>query len=100
MSDNGNIDERDDIVELIDEEGKKIKFKYLDTIELDEEDYVVLMPLDEEDEAQEEGKVVILKIEQNDAGEDTFVKVDDDKTLNTVFEEFKTRDNDEYDFEE
>ncbi|MHB8066240.1 MAG: DUF1292 domain-containing protein, partial [Ruminiclostridium sp.] len=36
----------------------------------------------------------------NEDGEDAFVTVDDDEELNKVFEEFKTRMEEEYDFEE
>jgi uncharacterized protein YrzB (UPF0473 family) len=93
-------EERDDIVVLLDEDGKEVEFEYLDTIEMNEEDFVVLLPLDENQEEQEEGGVVILKIEQNEKGEDTFVSIDDEKLLTSVFEEFKSRMSEEYDFEE
>ncbi|MFA6308928.1 MAG: DUF1292 domain-containing protein [Clostridia bacterium] len=93
-------EERDDIVVLLDEDGKEVEFEYLDTIEMNEEDFVVLLPLDENQEEQEEGGVVILKIEQNEKGEDTFISIDDEKLLTSVFEEFKSRMSEEYDFEE
>ncbi len=95
-----DIEEREDIVELLDEEGNEVKFEYLDTIEVDEEDYVVLLPLDENSENQDEGGVIILKIEKDEKGEDTFVSIEDEKLLTSIFEEFKSRVSEDYDFEE
>ncbi len=91
--------ERDDIVVLLGEDGEEVEFEHLDTIELNDSEYVVLLPLDEQ-ENEEVDEVVILKIERNDEGEDSFITVDDEEELNAVFEEFKSRMEDEYDFEE
>lgn len=91
--------ERDDIVVLLGEDGEEVEFEHLDTIEMNDSEYVVLLPLDEQ-ENEEVDEVVILKIERNDEGEDSFITVDDEDELNAVFEEFKSRMEDEYDFEE
>lgn len=94
-------EERDDIVVLLDENGEEAKFEYIDTIEMNDNEYIVLIPFDE-DEPEEEDEVeevVILKIEHGEDGEDSFVSVDDDDELNAVFEEFKRRMEEEYDFE-
>lgn len=92
-------EERDDIVVLIGEDGEEVEFEHIDTVELNGSEYVVLLPLDEQ-ENEEVDEVVILKIERNEEGEDSFVTVDDEEELNKVFEEFKTRMEDEYDFDE
>ena len=61
-----NFDEEiDNIVTLNDEEGNEVKFEFLDLVELDDEEYVVLLPVTEEGE-EDEGEVVILKVEDND----------------------------------
>ncbi len=96
-------EERDDTVVLIDENGDEVEFEHLDTIEMDGNEYVVLIPLQEEDnEVQEEDEtadeVVILKLEHNSEGEDSFISVEDENELNKVFEEFKSRMEEEYDF--
>lgn len=96
-------EERDDIVVLVDENGDEVQFEHLDTIEMDDNEYVILLPVSETGETQEEGavdEVVILKIEHNDEGEDSFVSVEDEEELNAVFDEFKTRMEEEYDFSE
>ncbi len=92
-------EERDDIVVLIGEDGEEVEFEHIDTVELNGNEYVVLLPL-EEDENDEVDEVIILKVEHNDDGEDSFVTVDDEDELNNVFEEFKARMEEEYDFDE
>jgi uncharacterized protein YrzB (UPF0473 family) len=96
-------DERDDIVVLIGDDGEEVEFEHLDTIELDNNEYVVLLPVDGQDEEEDEDEVdevIILKVEHSDDGEDAFVTVDDEDELNRVFEEFQSRMEDEYDFDE
>lgn len=92
-------DERDDIIVLIGEDGEEVEFEHLDTVEMDGNEYVVLLPLDEQED-EEIDEVVILKVDHNEEGEDAFVTVDDEDELNKVFEEFKTRMEEEYDFDE
>lgn len=95
-------EERDDLVVLIDEDGKEVEFEHVDTIEKNGKEYVVLMPANaEQDEALEDDEVVILKIEKGEDGEDSFVTVDDDEELDEVFEEFLSRlEDDEYEDDE
>ena len=91
-------EERDDIVVLLDENGEEVEFEHLDTLELNGNEYVVLMPLEEmeEDEESEEDEddsdeIIILKIEHGADGEDSFITIEDENELNQVFEEFKQR---------
>ena len=95
-----NMDEeRDDIVVLVGEDGEEVEFEHIDTIEMNGNEYVVLIPV-EEQENEEVEEVVILKVDHSDDGEDSFVTIDDEDELNNVFEEFKTRMEEEYDFED
>ena len=91
--------ELDNIVILNDEEGNEVKFEFLDLVELDEEEYVVLLPVTEEGE-EEEGEVVILKVEDTDeeADEESYVSIEDEEILNKVFEIFKEKFKDDFDF--
>jgi uncharacterized protein YrzB (UPF0473 family) len=93
-------EERDDLVVLIDEDGGEVEFEHLDTIEMNGMEYVVLLPFSETEEEQDVDEVVILKIDHNADGEDSFVSVEDEDVLNSVFEEFRTRMEDEYEFDE
>ncbi len=86
------------VVILNDEDGNEVKFEFLDIIELDSEQYAILLPVEEDDE--NEGEVVILKIEDNgeNSDEETYVSVDDEETLNKVFQMFKEEFKDEFNF--
>ncbi len=101
MSDEfNNIDESeemDNIIILNDENGEEVPFEFLDLIELDGEEYVVLLPVEEDEEGAEE--VVILKLEDSeDEDQESYVSVDDEEVLNTVFEMFKEKFKDEFNF--
>ena len=95
-------EELDDVVILNDEDGKEVKFEFLDVIELDSEEYVILLPIEEESKEKSEndpGEIVILKVEDTDSeDEESYVSVDDEETLNKVFEMFKEKFKDEFDF--
>ena len=89
-------EELDNIIVLNDEEGKEVEFEFLDLVEYEDEEYVVLLPIEEDDDA---GEVVILKIEDTESeDEESYVSVDDQETLNTVFEIFKAKFKDEFNF--
>ncbi len=94
-----NMEELDNIIVLNNENGEEVKFEFLDLIDLDDEQYVVLLPLAEGEE-EEEGEVVILKLEDTDedSDEESYVSVDDEETLNKVFELFKEKFKDEFNF--
>ena len=83
MEENFGGEESDNIVILNDEDGNEVKFEFLDLIPLDEEEYVVLLPVSEEGE-EEEGEVVILKVEDTDeeTDEESYISVEDEETLN------------------
>ena len=99
MEENFDGEELDNIIVLNDEEGSEVRFEFLDLIELDNEEYVVLLPVTAEGE-EEEGEVVILKVEDtdDDSDEETYVSIEDEETLNKVFEIFKEKFKDDFDF--
>ena len=100
MEENFEEEELDNIVILNDEDGNEVKFEFLDLIELDDEEYVVLLPITEEGE-EEEGEVVILKVEDTDdedSDEESYVSIEDEDTLNKVFDIFKEKFKDDFDF--
>ncbi len=91
-------EELDNIIVLNDEEGKEVQFEFLDLIEYDEEEYVVLLPVEESGE-EEIGEVVILKVEPTESEEEeSYVGVEDEEILNKVFELFKEKFKDEFDY--
>lgn len=92
-------EELDNIIVLNDEQGNEVKFEFLDLVELEEEEYVVLLPVSEEGE-EDEGEVVILKLEDTDedSEEESYVGVEDEEILNKVFAIFKEKYKDEFNF--
>lgn len=100
MEENFEGEELDNIVILNDENGNEVKFEFLDLVELDNEEYVVLLPINDEGD-EDEGEVVILKIEDNEdenSEEESYVSVEDEEILNQVFEIFKEKFKNDFDF--
>ena len=90
-------EELDNILVLNDENGEEVPFEFLDVIEYEGEEYVVLLPVEEDEE--DDGEVVILKIEDTESEEEeSYVSVDDEDVLNAVFEIFKEKFKDEFNF--
>ena len=96
---NGFEEEISNIIILNDENGNEVKFEFLDLIEYESEDYVVLLPVLEDGE-EDDGEVVILKVDDSDADsdEESYVSVDDEETLTAVFEIFKEKFKEDFNF--
>ena len=92
-------EEESNVVELTDEDGVVTEFEYLSTIEHKGESYVVLLAPQEE-ENEEEGEVLILKIQPDEKGEDTYVTCDSEEIEQEVFELFMEELDEEEDGEE
>ncbi|NLC88015.1 MAG: DUF1292 domain-containing protein [Clostridiaceae bacterium] len=98
---NNNVpeEELDNIIVLNDENGEEVPFEFLDLIELDGEEYVVLLPVEDEEDEEATGEVVILKVEDTESEEEeSYVSVEDEETLNKVFEMFKEKFKEEFNF--
>ena len=74
-------EEEDDLVELVDENGETTVFEHLATLEYEGESYLALCDPESEEEDLE---VFILKIEQDENGEDVY-NVPDDDVADAVF---------------
>lgn len=92
-------EELDNIIILNDENGNEVRFEFLDLIEYENEQYVVLLPVLEEGE-EDDGEVVILQVEDTDeeSEEESYVSVESEETLMQVFNIFKEKFKDEFDF--
>ena len=99
---NPEVEEEDEnIIYLNDESGNEVSFEFLDLIEYDSEQYVVLLPLENIDE--DNGEVVILKLEDSEGGDEdleSYVSVDDENILKEVFKIFKEKFKDEFNFQD
>ncbi|MCI6374836.1 MAG: DUF1292 domain-containing protein [Clostridiales bacterium] len=98
MNDMENM-ENDNIIVLTDEDGVDVEFEFCASVEYEGNEYVVLLPTEDDD-----GEVVILQVveDENASDEDevTYIGVDDDEVLQAVFDLFKEQAGDEFDFEE
>ncbi len=74
------------LITLEDEEGNEVEFEFLDIVEYEGEEYIVLIENDEDAD-----EVVILKINPIDEETEEYVSIDDDALLDTVFEKFKKK---------
>ncbi|SMB95602.1 Protein of unknown function [Desulfonispora thiosulfatigenes DSM 11270] len=66
-----------DIITLLDEDGKEHEFELVDAIELDGERYAFLAPVEEAADVEED-EVIILKVHQDENGEDILLDIEDD----------------------
>ncbi len=95
-----------DVISLLDEDGKEHEFEILDALELDGCQYMALLPLYGEDEAQEalddSGELVILRVsdEEDEDGEQYLDVIEDEEEFNRVADLFMGRLEDYFDFEE
>ena len=91
-------EELDNIITLTGENGEEVNFEFVDLIEYESREFVVLLPVEEDEE--EEGQVVILEVEPVEGSdEECYVSVDDEDLLMKIFEIFKERFADEFNFE-
>ena len=88
-------DEDVNILSLTDENGEETQFEYLDCIEYEGKEYLVLMPADEL-----ATEIIILEVEPVDEETENYVSVSDENVLNAVYDIFKDRYKDVLNFED
>lgn len=83
------MSEEKQLIETIDENGNVIKFELYDVVEVDGQEYALL--LDPEEVDKEDAEVVLMKLLKD--GEDyVFESIDDDDEFNKVAEYVETMD--------
>ena len=89
MENNENLipeEEESNLLSLTDENGQETVFEYLDVIEYNGKEYLILLP-----DEDENGEVVILEIEPVDEENENYLSVNDEKLLNEVYDIFKEK---------
>ena len=79
-------EEETSIITMTDENGADVDFEYLDCIEYEGKEYLVLIPAEED-----ANEIVILEVEPVDDELENYLAVEDEATLNAVYEIFKDR---------
>ena len=86
-------EEEENILSLTDENGEEVEFEYLDCIEFQGKEYLVLIPCE-----SEEAEIVILEVEPVDEETENYLSVQDEGILNAVYEIFKEKYGDTIEF--
>lgn len=89
MENNENLipeEEESNLISLTDENGQETVFEYLDVIEYQGKEYLILMPTEEDN-----GEVIILEIEPVDEETENYLSVGDEALLNAVYDIFKEK---------
>ena len=96
MSENKELEMEleEEIIVLEDEDGNEVEFELGDKVVYEGKEYVVLLPLDEDDS----GIVILEYQEGGDEEGDLYLDVEDESVLNAVFDMFKEKYADEFDF--
>lgn len=89
----GIHEEKDNVIVLCDEDGNDIELEILDLIDYEGDEYLVLISTEEEAE-----DVYILVLGEDENGEEIYLGVEDESVQEEVFEIFKSRFQDEFDF--
>lgn len=79
-------EEEDSIITLTDDKGNETVFEYLDCIEYQGTEYLVLIPAEEET-----AQIVILAVEPVDEENENYLAVEDEAVLNAIYDIFKDR---------
>ena len=77
-------EEESNILSLTDENGQEVEFEYLDCIEYEGKEYLVLLPM-------EDDQIVILEVEPVDEENENYIAVESEDILDAVYEIFKER---------
>lgn len=83
MADEKNMvdEEMDDVLILVDDENQEHPFQMIDMVEVDDNQYAVLIPLEE---GADEEEAIILKIMQDENGDDVLYDIEDDEEWEKV----------------
>lgn len=86
-------EEETSILTLTDENGQDVDFEYLDCIEYQGTEYLVLMP-------EGEDEIVIMEVEPVDEENENYLAVEDEAVLDAVYAIFKEKFKDVLTFED
>ncbi len=81
------------LIETVDEDGNVINFELFDIVEVDNQEYALLLPADVEEDS-EDSEIVLMRLTKD--GEDyLFETIEDDEEFNKVEEYIKTLEDEE-----
>lgn len=87
------MEEKENVVILTDEDGVDSEFEIVTILNVDNNEYCVLYPVDSEDD-----DAIVLKLIQDDKGDDMLTEIEDDDEFEKVAEAYEewAEENEEY----
>lgn len=85
------------LIDLFDQDGNKTVFEHLDTVLYKDNEYVICIPYDEKEE--EVSEIVILKASEDGDGEPALEQITEPSVMSAVYDIFRDRNADKFDFE-
>lgn len=83
--DNENMDNELEVISLVDENGKEEDFEFVGRVDYNGGVYIALVPV----KSSESGEYVLLKLVQDENGEESLVTIDDDDEFDAVADKFE-----------
>lgn len=80
--------DEDSFITLTDENGNEVDFLLLDVMEYEGSDYMVLMPLTDEDGEEDEEELFFLRAEKTAEGE-IYSSIEDEALLNAIADAYE-----------
>ncbi|MBQ8297446.1 MAG: DUF1292 domain-containing protein [Ruminococcus sp.] len=90
---NEELDDEGAFITLTDDDGNDVHFEIIDLFPYKDSNYIVLIPFEELDD-----EVVILEVINPDSDDAEYLSIENEALLNDIFEEFKRRNADNFDF--
>lgn len=87
------LQEEESILTLTDENGVETNFEYMDCIEYEGKEYLILMP-------EDSNEIVILEVQPVDEENENYIAVESEEILEAVYGIFKERYKDILQFED
>ena len=77
------MDNKDQLIETVDEQGNKVSFELVDIVSVDDIEYALLLPVGVKD--NDENEILVMRLKKQ--GEEfTFETIEDDEEFNKVAE--------------
>lgn len=92
------MEENRKILPFTDDEGNTVELELVDSFELEDKQYAVLVEPEIEDSDEDEGLVYIMEIQSDSDDEMILVKIEDESIMDKAFDMFKQRCEEDFDF--
>ena len=76
-----------DYVTIIDDDGQEFELEVLDTMDYKDQTFMAFLPADMDENDPDYG-IIILRVVEDEKGEELYESIDDDDELNDVYEHF------------